>query len=397
MVAGRMNESRRKVLRNRIKLPSNMGAYANADGSLASRGAKRKLFILRFLIIGTRNCVWMAIKNWIKPFIGRARYFDERGLFLRQYILHLTGIRPIRKITCIGYRTEGPGAQALVIMSAINFARSAGLTYVHTPFSAIAHADRPMPEWAAAWEKLLNLGAGEPVCEARRHEAVSYCHNFPELELCLGWSDRHEELQLNFKVLVPEFRRKYFLNKSPRRTNEVTVAVHMRRGWDVPTNPNLFTSASSILRTLTMVKSVLEADGVRHRISVYSEGDSADFAEINLQGVEILKFRVGHYADDGRDENKETSYSDAPGFVDIDAMQGMQELVEADVLITSKSSFSYCAALLSDGIKLFEQANDQQPMDGWILRSDDGSFDQSEFERQLTLLVQAKTAQLPLA
>jgi len=34
-----------------------------------------------------------------------------------------------------------------MIMSAINFADSCGLTYVHTPFTLIEHGDRPMLEW----------------------------------------------------------------------------------------------------------------------------------------------------------------------------------------------------------------------------------------------------------
>jgi hypothetical protein len=46
-------------------------------------------------------------------------------------------------------------------MWAINFARICGLTYVHTPFNRIWHADRPMREWVDAWEAHFNLGLGE--------------------------------------------------------------------------------------------------------------------------------------------------------------------------------------------------------------------------------------------
>ena len=98
--------------------------------------------------------------------------------FLWQYVSHLTGFQPIRKITCPGLRSEGAGSQALMIMNAINFARSFGLTYVHTPFTFIQHAQRPMEEWVTAWETLFNLGAGEAVCDSERHEAVNFCHNF---------------------------------------------------------------------------------------------------------------------------------------------------------------------------------------------------------------------------
>jgi hypothetical protein len=365
-----------------------MGDFVNVDASFLPRRVRQRLAILRFLVVASRDCAWMALKNWIKILVGRRPYFDERGLFLWQYVLHLTGLRPIRKITCVGLRREGPGSQALMMMNAINFANCSGLTYVHTRFTLIRHADRPMKEWAAAWEALFNLGAGEVVCEAERREAVSYCHNFASLMLCLGWSHRSDELGRSFKAMVPQFRSKYYVNKSPRTTEEVTVAVHMRRGFDVSANDGLRTSTEPTLRTITLVKAVLDTHGIRHRVSVYSEGNRADFAEICIPGVELSKFRIGHYSDRGSDDRSGVSVPSVESFVDIDAIRAMQELIEADVLIMSKSSFCYCAALISDGIKIFEPM--REPLDGWLLRSEDGSFDRAAFECQISSLIRAK-------
>ena len=195
--------------------------------------------------------VWRSLKHCVKVLVGRRTLFDEHGLFLRQYLLHVTGFRAIRNITCTGLRSEGPGSQALMVMNAINFPRSFGLTYVHTPFSHIQHADRPIEEWVTAWEGLFNLGAGVPL---------------PNVE----------------------------------------------------------------------------------------------------------------------------------SFLDIDAFCAMRELIEADVLIMSKSSFCYYAALISKGIKIFEPENligndllpswkwrSVSPTDNWIPCAADGSFDHPAFERQL--------------
>ena len=275
-------------------------------------------------------------------------------------------------------------------MRAINFARSSGLIYVHTPFSVVRHADRPMEEWAAGWEAFYNLGAGEPFCDTDRHNVVSYCHNPDSLELCLGWRHRGAELLQNFKAAIPEFKRKYYLDKSPRTTDEVTIAVHIRRGYDVSPNDDLWTSTKSILRTITLMKGVLDAHAIQNRIGVYSEGNSADFDEICIPGVELSKFRVGHYADAKIDDIGDVSLPNNESFLDIDAFGAMRELIEADVLIISKSSFCLYASLISDGIKICEPG--QQLMDDWILRSEDGSFDRSAFERQLSLLIQSKTA-----
>ena len=140
---------------------NHMSESADANGSAVVKRLRHWLLIFRFLIVATRDAAWMAMKNLIKPFIGRERCFDERGLFLWQYLLHATRLRRIRTITCVASPTEGPGAQAVSVMNAINFARYTGLTYAHTPFKAIQHADRPMKEWAAAWETRIPKNAAQ--------------------------------------------------------------------------------------------------------------------------------------------------------------------------------------------------------------------------------------------
>jgi hypothetical protein len=324
---------------------------------------KEKFLRLRFLAAASGRYTRSSIKSCVKVLRGRKAYFDDDDLFFRQYVFQLIGLRPIRKITCPGLRGEGAGSQALKIMNAINFARSSGFAYVHTPFTLIPHAERPMQEWTTAWEELFNLGAGEVACDGKRHEVVNYCYSSRELELCFGWRDRADELMNRFKASIPEFRRKYYLNKSARTNSEMTVAVHIRRG-DVSASRNqgLFTQTAIISRTITAVKSILDTHNVKYRVTVYSQGDSAEFAELSVLGTGL--------------------------FLDADAIWTMQELIEADVFIMAKGSFSYYAALISDGIKIFEPYD--EPMDEWLERSPDGSFDCAAFERQLVLLMKAK-------
>ena len=349
----------------------------NVSSGLVNVSEKHWYLLLRFLISASGRYAWSSLKNCVKILIGRNTYFDERGWFLLQYFLHLTRLRPIRKITSTGLRLEGAGSQALMIMNAINFARTTGLIYVHSPFTIVHHADRPMDEWVAAWETFFNLGAGEAVCEADRRDVVNFCYNFTNLDLCLGWRGRGDELAYHFKAMIPEFRRKYYLNKSPRTTDEVTVAVHIRRGLDaLPDKPSYYTSNESILRTITSVKSILDAHNVRYKICVYSQVNGDEFVELLLPGVDF--------------------------FPNVDAVSTMQELIEADVLIMAKGCFSYCAGLISDGIKICEamatSADDLPgwrwpylyPDESWLLSSADGSFDSAAFERQLSLLIQSK-------
>ena len=96
--------------------------------------------VLRYLVAETSACAWRFLKNAVKALIGRPPYFDERGLFLRQYVLHLTGLRPLRAITFRSHTPgEGAGAHALMNMNTMAFARTADLIYQHTPFKVIHH------------------------------------------------------------------------------------------------------------------------------------------------------------------------------------------------------------------------------------------------------------------
>jgi len=325
----------------------------------------------RLLVAFGRRYVWRALKHRIAILLGGKACLDEEALFFRQAVLHLAGIQPIRRITCPGLRGEGAGSQALLLMRAINFGRSAGLTYVHTPFTRIEHAERPMEEWATAWERFFNLGSGEFPCDIPRRDVINFSANFNNLERCLGWRHRGNELAEHFKTIVPEFRRKYYLNKSPRTTEEVTVAVHIRRGDALPDNPQYFTSNETVLRTVTVVKRVLDLHQAKYSIRIYSQGNRADFAELSLPDLEF--------------------------FLDADAIWTMEELIEADILVMAKGCFSYCAALISDGIKIgdpdqwsISAGSNWVPTEGWISCSADGSFDSADLERQLALLTHAK-------
>ena|ERR1700693_374405 len=71
-------------------------------------------------------------------------------------------------------------------------------------------------------------------------------------------------------------------------------------------------------------------------------------------------------------------------------------------LIMAKGCFSYYAALISDGIKIFEPKAISEddlpswrwrsvpPAQNWIPRLTDGSFDREAFERQLLIIMRAK-------
>jgi len=344
----------------------------------AERSAGQPLAMLRFLLTSSVRCAWRSFKNCIGVLIGRKPHIHPRDLFLWRFILHLTDIRPIRQITCTGLKHEGAGSQAHMIMSAINFARASGLTYVHTPFSLIHHADRPMDEWVAVWEAFFNLGDGETTCIPEEHRPVDYCYNRSSLELCFGWADPRNELSRRFNELIPEFKRKYYQGKKTGIKNEFTVAVHIRRGDVSETfNSHRFTGTDAIAKTVAAAKSILDSRKIAHTLRIYSQGSPTEFAELAALDVDLN--------------------------LDADPVRTMQEMIEADVLIMAKGCFSNYAGMISDGIKLFDPAAlagsrmpgwwHFSPPDDWLPCHPDGSFDHAAFERQLSCLICAKGAE----
>jgi hypothetical protein len=78
-------------------------------------------------------------------------------------------------------------------------------------------------------------------------------------------------------------------------------------------------------------------------------------------------------------------------FLNADPIWSMQEAIEADILIVAKSSFSYVAALISDGIKIHEEGG-YPPLSNWIMRGPNGEFDSAAFDHQLQRLIEYREA-----
>jgi hypothetical protein len=338
---------------------------------VGSKRMQNRRQLLQFLVTESLRYAWQWFKNCIKILLGGKSYYDDGLVFFRQFILHVAGLTRIWAITSSNVPIdEGPCSRASLIMVTVNFARVSGLAYLHTPFTIIAHSDRPMPEWVAAWEEFFGFGEGVAIYDPTRRGVINCGYRaLMSAELCFGWSDRKQEIDASFKALIPEFRQRYYRNKSRRTTDEVTVAVHIRRG-DVSAEEfsAMHTETGKVLRIASAVKSILASHDLHFSIRVFSQGVEADFALLAPLGA---------------------------GFVlDADPLWTLKELIEADILIVAKSYFSHYAGVISDGIKLFEPELWIWPtvsfLDDWLACDNDGFFDHEAFERDLSQLMRNK-------
>ena len=308
-----------------------------------------RLRFLRYLLVSAIQYSTRYIKNCIKFSIGIKTSYTLRETFFQKNFFRL--FRGPLRITCYRDKEEGPGSQCLMTMAAIAFARSSGMQYVHTPFTEISHADRPMNEWVEIWEANFNLGVGEVQATDVSAQVFNFGNNF-----WLFWT---REIVDNYDLIISDFRRKYYLNKVQRPRSVLTVAVHIRRG-DVTCDNVLWTDSEVYRKIINTLKQIFVDNHLNYRIYIFSQGNTLDFVELMFP-------------------------SDVQLMLDTDPILTMQELVEADVLVMAKSTFSYVAAVLSKGVKIYEPFG-CPPQRDWIIRSPDGNFPVKEFEQQLNSL-----------
>jgi hypothetical protein len=271
-------------------------------------------------------------------------------------------------ITTLG-RTDGAGAQAQSLMSAIAFAHAHGLQYVHRPFATIEHAEMEMPAWVRLWEEYFNLGDGESSLadDARPLVSLDYLHQVPRhvpvvaaAEHYLHYCNQDPEA---WERVRPLLRAKYWKNKSPGRhprvPDELRIAIHMRRG-DVSAGnkkvANNFTPNATFVNTLQRLRSLIGERAQTLRIDLLSQGTPDMFADMSALGATLR--------------------------LNEPAVETHRAMVEADILVMSKGAFSYTAALLNDGIVLYDPQK-YRALQDWGVRTPDGSFDEAEVSARL--------------
>ena len=305
---------------------------------------------------------WFHIKRALRMPTRSDRQFlvEELG---RQ--LALGRIGSAVHVTIAG-RHDGAGSQALARMSAICIARKYGLTYVHTPFLLMQHNEGPPDQWAVTWERMLNLGHGENrvvECSLPRVEIDEFMADrrwwSTACLLSIGHMSRIvDRMPDAYLDVIPQLRKKYYLDAPSRgRSDVVEVCAHLRRGGDVSVeNPDTayrYVANDPTARAICAAQSVLKEIGLTSRVRLFSQGDEADFASLRDLGFELC--------------------------LNTPAIPTFRAFVEADILIMTKSSFSYAAAILNGGVKLYDRFA-RAPLSEWIVRESDGSFDRDQLK-----------------
>ena len=274
-------------------------------------------------------------------------------------------------LTAVPNQGAGIGHQMANWIAGYWFAQQFGLKFCHIPFST------------QKWEDFLGFGEGIITLNTLIKNA-----GYKKIKLPLFKETELQEIGLIKSIIasyqdekvifvaeqdqyyknqfgnIEELKQKF--NNAKARKNQVLVynkehfniAIHLRRGDIVIGKENNNTNLQMrwqdnkyFEKVLTRVLATLKS-AKPIQIYLFSQGVVSDFKEFK-------KFDNIHFC------------------LDINAQDSFEHMVYADLLITSKSSFSYKPALLSNGIKICPKDfwHGYPKTKDWILANDEGVFD----------------------
>jgi hypothetical protein len=256
-------------------------------------------------------------------------------------------------LTCCG-KADGGGAQIQARMSVIAFCKAMDLDYVHTPIQYVEHG----PEDAARWEALFRLGWGEPSIDTIAkpslplHAFLVAPHRWQQPVVIQTphlhpFTDAQPDI---YGKITDKLRQKY-AGKPPIRTPScLSIALHIRRGdVTLQAHPLRYTSNSKIRAAIGGVIRTIERSGNGCHLSIYSEGVEHDFC-----GILDCPFEL---------------------HLNGDPLDALQNMISSDILVMSKSSFSYVAALMHPGPVIYEPFW-HRPMSHWHIMGSEGQINE---------------------
>ena len=256
------------------------------------------------------------------------------------------------------------------------FAKQFGLKFAHIPFAQ------------NSWEQFLGFGDKEKTAEelikkqGYKKVLLPLFNEFNNTEVTLikNIIASYNSRRVVFLAEQDQFYRDQFgvmneiidkFYKAKVRENDkliyskdnFNIAIHVRRGDIVQgqesNNQNILMRWQTNEYFETVLSKVIEKIKPIKPIAIYlfSQGDRKDFSVFE-------QFENIHFC------------------LDLDAQNSFLHMVYADLLITSKSSFSYKPALLNKGIKVCPRNfwHGYPETKDWILVDDDGNFDTSKSE-----------------
>ena len=305
-----------------------------------------------------------------KDFLHYCSYYAS----YRHSLRHVAEVKYTNYIAAEPNPGAGIGHQLGNWMAGYHLAQLFGLRFAHIPFSSLQRPMRP-----SSWDAFLGFGEREVSYKdlLRNGYKKVVLPRFAESDvsqlevirrIIASYADRkvlfvceRDQFYRQLNTLIPQLQQKFYSAPSRKNdqlqydTNNFNIAIHVRRG-DImtdPSNPNLtmrYLSNNYFEKVLQQVVDRVKTDKPVH-IYFFSQGRPEDYPEF-------------------------AHYPHLHWCMDMGAQESFLHMVYADLLITSKSSFSYKPALLNRGIKVcpkefwhgYPDSND------WVMVDNEGNL-----------------------
>jgi hypothetical protein len=220
-----------------------------------------------------------------------------------------------RIVTAMGYN-DGFGAQYHAKMTAVAYAMFKNYIYRHVPMKSVAHHSGLMlddrSEIASIMDKFTGLKSD--IDDNLEYPINDSPRFIPEVTFA-----RKPDIYYT-KLVRNHLRGLYYSTEKPT-PNIYDVAIHIRRG-DVTQSPlknPRYTPNSFYIKLIHKLKKI----NPNYTIGIYSEGQLSDFEELHGENIDFN--------------------------LNGDIRNAFHDLVNSKILVISKSSFSFCAGILSTG------------------------------------------------
>ena len=220
-------------------------------------------------------------------------------------------------------KIDGFGSQLQACFSLIAYCHYKEYTYIHNPFYKMHHNDENLANFPKIMNDFMNLEHVYQDINTMSNHEKSQVHRVKEGYFVHG--SLHPEFFYNKEVLE-ELRTCYNSNPKPNieniyKPNTYNIALHIRRGDVAQTNRHSSRFTHNIEYINIVGSLTLPENSVIH---VFSEGSIDDFQDIK------------------------TAFPETIFHLNTNIQETFHCMVKADMLIISKSSFCYCAALLNE-------------------------------------------------
>jgi hypothetical protein len=234
-------------------------------------------------------------------------------------------------------RADGFGGQFQTRIYCILIAENSGKKYIHTTVKTMEHNYDNDPEFLNNIENLMNLknnyASIKNPTRVKNCEILNFMKLIEEFESNINFYLNSDSLK-NIKNTFWKNKNRNFFNNG-----KINIAVHIRRPnihdnrvYGADTKTEYFFNIINVIKNKYNDKPLL--------FHIYSQNDISDYDEFDKTDIQ---FHLN--------ENL------------FDSFTGM---VAADVLVTSKSSLSYVAAILSEG-EIYYTPFWHPPKENWIV------------------------------